>query len=239
MRLQKYLAQCGIGSRRICERYILNGDVSVNGVPVNELGCKIDPETDQVSYKGEVIKCSESKVYYMLNKPKAVVTTSKDQFNRLSVLDIVKVKERIYPVGRLDYNTTGLLVLTNDGELAQRLTHPRHDIEKVYRVLVQGNVTQEELNLLRHGIVIDGKKTRKSKVTIVKYYSGKNRTLLEICIREGRNRQVRKMCQAAGHHVIYLERIAIGSLNLGNLKIGEYRMLTLEEKSQLKKEVGL
>ncbi|SFH49125.1 ribosomal large subunit pseudouridine synthase B [Tindallia magadiensis] len=239
MRLQKYLAQCGVDSRRVCERYILNGDVSVNGIPIKELGYKIDPETDQVSYKGKVIKDSEQKVYYMLNKPKAIVTTSKDQFNRLSVLDIVNVKERIYPVGRLDYNTTGLLILTNDGELAQRLTHPRHDIEKVYRVLVQGNVDQEKLRLLRNGIMIDGKKTRNSKVTVIKYYPIKNRTLLEICIKEGRNRQVRKMCQAVGHHVVYLERIAIGSLKLGNLKVGEYRMLTLEEVLHLKKEVRL
>ncbi len=239
MRLQKYLALCGVGSRRKCESYIENGEVAVNGNIITEMGYKIDPQQDQITFRGEPLSDPEKKVYLIMNKPKQTVTTVKDQFNRKSVLDLISVQERVYPVGRLDFHTTGLLLLTNDGELAQRLMHPSHSIEKVYHALVQGEVSQETLRQLRNGLVIDGKKTRQAKVLSLKTYPGKNRTLLEIGIKEGRNRQVRKMLEAVEHHVVYLKRVSVGSLVLGTLNPGEYRYLKQEEVERLKEEAGM
>ncbi|RQD67190.1 MAG: rRNA pseudouridine synthase [Tindallia sp. MSAO_Bac2] len=239
MRLQKYLAQCGIASRRKCELYIHNGEVAVNGKIITEMGYIVDPYKDHITFRGNDVKNPENNVYLLLNKPKETVTTSKDQFNRKSVIDLVDVPQRVYPVGRLDYHTTGLLILTNDGELAQRLTHPSHSIEKIYQALVKGEVSQDTLQKLRLGIEIDGRKTRKATARIVRSYTGKNRTLLEIGIKEGRNRQVRKMCEAVDHPVIYLKRISVGSLTIGNLKPGEYRNLKPEEVNRLKKEAGM
>jgi len=239
LRLQKYLALCGVGSRRKCESYIENGEVAVNGKIITEMGYKIDLQQDHITFRGEPLSDLEKKVYLMLNKPKETVTTVKDQFNRKSVLDLIPVQERIYPVGRLDYHTTGLLLLTNDGELAQRLMHPSHSIEKIYHALVQGEVSQETLQKLRNGVVIDGLRTRQAKIRVLKTYPGKNRTLLQIGIKEGRNRQVRKMLEAVEHHVVYLKRVSVGSLELGTLNPGEYRHLKEEEVEKLKEEAGM
>lgn len=233
------MAQCGVGSRRKCETYIENGEVIVNGVVIREMGIKIDPCNDQVTFRGQHLSDPEEKVYIILNKPKETVTTVKDQFNRKSVLDLIPTKERIYPVGRLDYHTTGLLFLTNDGELAQRLMHPSHSVEKMYHALVQEAVDEETLQLLRNGVLIDSRRTRKAKVRILKTFPGKNRTLLEIGIKEGRNRQVRKMLEAVEHPVVYLKRISVGPLVLGTLNPGEYRSLSPEEVNRLKKEAGM
>lgn len=231
-RLQKYMARCGVASRRKCEELIVQGRVKVNGRTVKELGVKIDPDADRVEVDGKALKEEKRKVYIMLNKPAGYVTTVRDQFGRPTVLDLVKgVKERIYPVGRLDYDTRGLLLLTNDGKFAHYMTHPSHQIEKVYHATVKGIPSEENLERLRRGIKIEGYVTSPAKAAIIKKY--KDRALLELTIREGRNRQVRKMCDAIGHPVIKLKRMQIGKLKLGNLKEGEWRYLEKEELGRL------
>ena len=232
MRLQKYLALCGVASRRASEDLIKEGRVSVNGNIVQALGTKIVPETDVVAVDGQTVVLSAKKVYVVLNKPKGYVTTAKDNFNRKTVLDLLpKELGRIYPVGRLDYDSEGLLLLTNDGDFTLRLTHPRHEISKTYLVTVTGAPSPQALNSLRQGVLIDERKTLPASVT-VKSKDVKCTKLL-ITIREGRNRQVRKMCSAVGHDVISLCRVAIGSLQLGNLPTGAWRHLTKEEIQSL------
>jgi len=234
MRLQKFLAESGVASRRKSEELIKNGFVSVNGEVVTELGVKIEPDKDIVMYRGEVVKSEENLVYIMLHKPEGYVTTAKDQFERATVLDIISdIEERIYPVGRLDYDTSGLLIMTNDGDLTYRLTHPKHDVEKTYIARVIGVPTDESLEKFREGLMIGDYKTAKAKVEIVK---DEGRTCsLRIVIKEGKNRQVRKMCEAIGHKTIALKRIATGKIFLGELKRGEYRDLTMDEVKYLKK----
>ena len=189
MRLQKYLAACGIASRRKCEAYILEGKVEVNGQVVQELGTKVEPG-DKVTFGGKEVKLQEEYVYYMLNKPVGYVTTVQDEKQRQTVLDLVKdTKHRVYPVGRLDYNTSGLLLLTNDGELTYGLTHPKHHVNKCYEVKVQGVLSDEAKRALKEGVLIDGKMTYPAKVKVLR--KGEKSTVFQLTIHEGRNRQVR------------------------------------------------
>lgn len=233
VRLQKYLADAGIASRRKAEEYILEGKVKVNGKVVTSLGTKVEPDTDIIMYNEKKIKITDKKIYLLLNKPVNYVTTVNDQFNRPTVIDLLhSVSERVYPVGRLDYNTSGLLILTNDGDLTYKITHPKHHIDKKYIASVKGIPDESTLNKLRKGITLDGYKTAPAKVKIIS--SSSNNSVLQITIHEGKNRQVRKMCEAIGHPVIELRRIAIGNISLGDLQIGKFRSLTSKEISYLK-----
>ena len=234
-RLQKYMARCGVASRRKCEELILSGKVKVNNKIVNELGVKINSEIDIVSYEGKVIRPEEKKVYIMLNKPEGYITSVKDEKGRKTILDLVKVNERIYPIGRLDYDSSGLILLTNDGEIYNKIIHPRVKVGKKYIVLCKCEFTNDELVRFEKGIDIGGYITAKSKIKIIdkeKDRDGIN-TLVEIIIHEGKNRQIRKMCDALGHKVISLKRIAIGDIKLGYLKKGEWRNLTEDELKYL------
>ncbi len=233
IRLQKYLAEASVASRRKAEQLILNGDISVNGVVVRELGTKVEPRKDTVRYNGKKVLLQEKLYYIMLHKPEGCVTTVKDQFDRSSVLDYVKdIKCRLYPIGRLDYNTSGLLLLTNDGDLTYKLTHPKHNIEKVYMAKLSSTPTPEQLQQFRTGLVIDDYKTAPAKIEIVKGEG--TYTTVKITINEGRNRQVRKMCEAIDHQVHHLKRVATGKLFLGDLEKGQYRHLTRAEILYLK-----
>ena len=226
IRLQKFLANAGIASRRKCEELILQGKVAVNGKIVTELGEKINPELDKVTYNGKIVeKQTDDLVYILLNKPIGVVTTSKDQFGRESVLDLVKVKQRVVPVGRLDMYTSGALILTNDGDFVYKLSHPKHEITKTYTVTVIGIVTEKDVENLREGVKIDDYITRPAKVRILKIDSEKNQSRIEIIIHEGKNRQVRKMCEAIGKKVVALHRSKIGELAVKDLKLGNWRYL--------------
>lgn len=232
-RLQKYIADCGIASRRKAEELIEKGLVKVNDKVITELGTKIDPLKDEVKYKGKVIKPENKKVYILLNKPEGYVTTARDQFNRPTVLDLVKdVKERVVPVGRLDYDTSGLLILTNDGDVVYKLTHPKSEVDKVYEAKLFGVPDSNTINLFKNGITIDGKKTQPAKIQLIKV-DGRF-SWCYITIHEGRNRQVRKMCQAARHPVSTLRRVAEGDIELGDLKKGEWRYLNDKEIRYLK-----
>ena len=233
-RLQKYMAQCGCGSRRKCEEWIAAGLVKVNGNIVKELGTKVDPAKDQVEFRGKLVKAEQQTMTVMLHKPAGYVTTSRDQFGRPDVTQLVDIPGvRLYPVGRLDYQTTGLLLLTNDGDLAYQLTHPGNRVAKVYRALVRGEITGEEIRRLENGIVLDdGYKTAKAKARLVARAGANSR--IEITIYEGKNHQVRRMAKAVGHPVLRLERVQEGPLELGNLKEGEYRILTANEVKMLK-----
>ena len=195
-RLQKYLAECGIASRRKSEEYILQGKVKVNGKIITELGTKINPIKDKIEFEDKEIKQEEKYVYILLNKPIGYVTTVNDQFNRDTVLDLVKVKERIVPVGRLDMYTSGALILTNDGDFVYKVTHPKHEINKTYTVTIKGIIQEAEVEQLRKGVKIDEYITKPAKVKILKIDTEKNISRIEITIHEGKNRQVRKMCEA-------------------------------------------
>ena len=233
VRLQKFLANSGVASRRKCEELILEGKVSVNGKVVNELGTKINPSVDKVECCGKLIHSSEKKVYILLNKPIGYVTTAKDQFDRDSVLDLVKVKERIVPVGRLDMYTSGALILTNDGDFVYKVTHPKHEITKTYTVTLRGIIEDDAVEKLRNGVKIEDYITRPAKVRILKTDIEKNISRLEITIHEGKNRQVRKMCEAIGKKVKALHRSKIGNIEVKNIKIGTWRYLTPEEVEYL------
>lgn len=228
MRLQKYMALCGVASRRKSEELIRKGLVKVNGIIIKELGYKINVKKDKVEFNDKVIRPEEKKVYIMLNKPEGYVTSLKDPHNEKIVSDLIyDIEERIFPVGRLDAETTGLLLMTNDGDFAYKLTHPKYIIYKTYIALVEGIPNSKKLNKFRKGLRIEGKETAKAYIKILKTFN--NKALLEIAIYEGRNRQVRKMCEYIRHPVISLKRIAIGDLIMKNLEIGEYRHLTEDE----------
>lgn len=227
IRLQKYLARCGIASRRHAEELIRQGRVKVNGVTVTEMGVTVSPG-DLVEFDGKPVVPEEKPVYILLNKPAGYVTTVSDPQGRKTVMDLLKgVKERVYPVGRLDYDTEGLLILTNDGDFAYKSTHPRHQVNKTYIAEVEGIPSNEALRKLRDGVMLDGRLTSPADVKILK--QKKRSAVLKITIHEGRNRQVRRMCEAVGHPVLFLKRISIGGLRLGNLKPGEWRYLTASE----------
>ncbi|MBE6030934.1 MAG: rRNA pseudouridine synthase [Clostridiales bacterium] len=232
MRLNKYIAQAGIASRRKADELIINGNVKINGLPVKELGTDVK-EGDVVEVNGRRIEAEGKKVYIALNKPLGYVTTSSDDKDRATVLDLVAdIPERIFPVGRLDYNTSGLLILTNDGDFAYRLTHPKHHVYKTYRAVVQGQLSNERIARLRKGVDIGGFVTSPAIVNVIKQQERK--ALVEILIYEGKNRQVRKMFNAVGNKVLELERIAIGDVRLGRMMEGHYRKLTREEIEYLK-----
>lgn len=234
IRLQKYFTDCGVLSRRAAEDEIKAGKVKVNGICA-ELGDKIDPENDIVEYKGRRImpRSASNFVYILLNKPCGVVTSAKDEKGRICVTDLVKCGTRVYPVGRLDLNSQGLILITNDGELTNKLTHPRHEIPKIYEVDVVGKVTTEQLNALNSSMTIDGYVLLPVKTEFL----AKNEkfTTLRMTLYEGRNRQIRKMCEQVGLKVAKLTRVAIGSITLGNLQSGKWRYLTNEEINMLKK----
>ena len=231
-RLQKYMAKCGVASRRKSEEIISQGRVSVNGKTVNEI-VMIDEEIDNVKVDGQIIALEEKKVYIILNKPVGVITSVKDQFDRKTVTEIVNIKERVYPVGRLDYDTSGLLLLTNDGDIAYKMTHPSQEIEKVYSARIKGIPTMDEIERFKSGLKIEDYITATSEIKILSQYG--NSSLVQITIHEGRNRQVRKMCDAINHPVLELKRIMMGEIELGNLKVGEWRELTEEEVGYLKR----
>lgn len=234
IRLQKYLADCGIASRRKSEELIKQGQVKVNGKTITELGTKVIPNKDSVEYNGKKIELKKEYVYILLNKPIGYVTTVKDQFNRDSVLDLVKTNKRLVPVGRLDMYTSGALILTNDGDFVYKVTHPKHEIEKTYTVTIIGIVKKEEVEKLKKGMEIENYITKPAKVKILKIDEEKNQSRLEITIHEGKNRQVRKMCEAIGHKVLALHRSKIAGIDVKDIPLGKWRYLNSKEVNKIK-----
>ena len=235
IRLQKYLAEAGIASRRKAEELIKARKIRVNNKTITELGTKINPDKDKVEYEGRTITIQEEKIYILLNKPIGYVTTAKDQFNRDTVLDLIKVKQRIVPVGRLDMYTSGALILTNDGDFVYQVTHPKHEIEKTYTVTIKGIIKKEEIEILKKGVKIENYTTRPAKVKILKTDEEKEQSRLEITIHEGKNRQVRKMCDAIGRKVLALHRSKIGKIGVKDLELGKWRYLQASEVQELLK----
>ena len=235
MRINKYIALCGVASRRKAEELILAGRVTVNDEVMTELSYQVDEENDIVKVDDKLIKEENKLVYILLNKPEGYITTVKDQFNRPSVLDLVSdIKERVYPIGRLDYETSGLLLLTNDGDLTYKLTHPKHEIDKTYVARVKGKLTKEEIERFKTGLEIEDYTTAPAKLKVIKYDEQRDSSLLEIKIHEGKNRQVRKMCKAINHPVLRLRRSSMGKIKIGDCDIGKYRYLTEDEIKYLK-----
>ncbi|MCG6931449.1 MAG: rRNA pseudouridine synthase [Desulfofustis sp.] len=232
VRLQKYLADCGIASRRKAEELIASGRVSVDGAVVTGMGSKIDPARQVVRFDGEVVKPDTDLIYILMNKPKGYVTTLSDPQGRPVVTSLLKqIDARVFPVGRLDIDTEGALLLTNDGGLAQKVQHPSHETNKTYEVIARGTVKPETIAALEAGIVIDGRKTWPAKISRVRRQAPC--TSLQITIHEGRKRQVRRMFQAVGHPVVNLKRVAYGKLRLGGLKSGSYRFLGPEDLKKI------
>ena len=237
IRIQKFLSENGIASRRKAEELILQGKIKVNDVVITELGTKINPEKDIVKFDNRIVeRKTDKKVYILLNKPIGYVTTMKDQFSRDIVTDLVKVGKRVLPVGRLDMYTSGALILTDDGEFINKVTHPSHEIKKSYIATVKGMVTKEEIEQLKNGVKIDDEYvTAKAGAKIIKQDKEKDITRIEIVIHEGKNRQVRKMCEAIGRKVLALHRTKIGNIEVRNLKLGTWRYLTENEVKSLLK----
>ena len=231
-RLQKIIAMKGYCSRRKAEELIQKGKVKVNGEIVTTMGYKASIN-DFIEVEGNPLDDVEDKVYYLLNKPRGVVTTSNDEKGRKTVVDLINTKKRIYPVGRLDYDTTGLIILTNDGELTNYLIHPKNNIEKVYVAKIKGLITKENLRKLCNGVRIDGYKTSKAKAKILKIDKKKNTSVVELIIHEGKNHQVKKMFEAIGHEVLKLKRESIAFLTLDGIKSGDYRELSVKEVKKL------
>lgn len=232
-RLQKFIANSGICSRRKAEEYIVNGFVKVNGNTVIELGTKINPDKDEVMVKNQRIKKVNKKIYVLLNKPIGYVTTTKEQFGRDMVTDLINIKEKLLPVGRLDMYTSGALILTNDGEFIFKVTHPKYEIEKTYNVTIRGEITEDEIEKLRNGIQIDDYVSGKAKVKILKIDKDKGISRIEITIHEGKNREVRKMFSALDKKVLALHRSKIEDISVKNLKLGEWRYLSDSEVKSL------
>ena len=240
IRLQKYMAEAGIGSRRKCEEWISKGMVQVNGRVVTELGTRVNPKEDVVSFREKPVEPpSETRTTVLLNKPAGYVTTSRDQFGRPDVCDLVKIPgKRLYPVGRLDYQTTGLLLMTDDGDLAYHLTHPKHHIPRVYEARVKGVPDQAAISRLERGVRLDdGYKTKPARVRILKQET--DSAVIEFTLYEGKNHQVRRMAKAVGYPVLRLRRVAMGPLKLADLPEGKYRMLTEKEIVMLRKASGI
>lgn len=232
MRINKYIAMSGLCSRRKADELVLNGNVKINGAVMKEPGYEVE-ESDRVEVNGKPLVEQEKLVYYLLNKPLGIVTTASDEYDRMTVIDLMKdVGERIFPVGRLDYNTSGALILTNDGKLSYRIMHPKNEVTKTYHALVSGVISKERIWKLRNGVDIGGYVTKPARVTLIK--ENKNSAIIEITISEGKNRQVRKMLKAVGNPVQELKRISIGEIKLGRLKEGSYRKLTPKEVEYLK-----
>ena len=236
MRLNKFLAHAGIASRRKCDDLIRAGLVRVNDKVVNQVGVVIDETKDRVTFKGKPVKLKKRFVYIVLNKPKGVVTTASDQFRRKTVLDLIAIPERIYPIGRLDYNTTGVLLLTDDGDLAHRLLHPNYKVLKVYRVLLNRVIRPIDIHRLQNGVELDGVKTQPCKISELRIVD--NGSLVEIELTEGRNRQVRRMFEALNYKVRELERISFAGITASGLAPGEWRYLNKKEVGLLKEKVG-
>lgn len=234
MRLNKYLAECGLGSRRACDKLIEEGRVRINGKPAG-LGAEVQ-ERDSVTVSGRAVNPPSRHTYVMLHKPKGYITSASDEKGRRTVFELIKnINVRLFPVGRLDYETEGLLLLTNDGELCEKLTHPSHQIGKTYVAKIEGEISDAEVKQLRDGLVIDEGEaaTKRSSVDVLE--KGEGYTRLELVIYEGRNRQIRKMFEAVGKKVIFLKRTAVGEIRLGGLSRGEYRYLNERELKYLRK----
>lgn len=235
-RLQKVMAARGVASRRKCEELILAGRVKVNGTVIDQLGYKVDEETDRIEVDGELLLGKQAFKYILLHKPTGFITSASDPQGRKVVTDLVKnVKERVYPVGRLDYDTSGLLLLTNDGDLTHKIAHPRFEIDKVYLATVKGIPSDRALQSLREGIMLEDGMTYPAQAELEKIDAEKDQATIRLTIHEGRNRQVRRMCQAIGHPVVRLKRVQLGFLTLGNLAPGHYRFLDPSEVDQLRK----
>lgn len=232
MRINKYIAHAGVASRRKAEELIKNGHVTINGEVVDNLATQVKA-SDRVEIDGSPIY-NEEKVYYLLNKPRGVISSVSDEKGRKTVVDLLpEVRERIYPVGRLDWDTSGLLILTNDGDFTDKMIHPRNEIDKIYLARVKGIATKENLRPLTRGVMVDGKKTKPAHYHIVKVDKEKNRSVVELTIHEGRNHQVKKMFEEVGFIVDKLSRIRFGTLDLAGLRPGEFRKLSKKEISQL------
>jgi len=236
-RLHKVLAHAGVASRRKCEELIAAGRVQVNGETITELGSKVDPDRDRIHVDGKPITITQQYTYLLLNKPVGCISTVRDPRGRPTVMDLVHTEERLYPVGRLDMLSEGFLLLTDDGLLTQRLTHPSYEHEKEYHVWVDGKPTRRTLQRLREGIKLEDGFTRPAKVSVLRRESGGS--WLRFVIHEGRNRQLRRMCRAVGHPVRRVVRVRVGPLTLGDLQPGQYRRLTKKERARLQRAVGL
>lgn len=237
IRLQKFLSEAGVASRRKSEELIAQGRVKVNGKVVS-VGDKVDPKRDTVTVNGKKIVKHKDKTYIMLHKPRGFITTMSDEMGRRCVASLIEdVPERVYPVGRLDRDSEGLLLMTNDGEFANALTHPSKHVAKTYRVTVRPGITEEQLTAITEGIIIDDKKTAPAQVRVAT--KEENRVVLEIVLYEGRNRQIRKMCEQLGLEVARLKRVAVGSIKLGMLPQGHWRELSTEEVRKLMIAAGL
>lgn len=233
-RLQKFLANNGICSRRKAEEAILEGKVKVNGQVITQLGVKINSEKDKIEFDNKTVSTNVDKIYILLNKPIGYVTTVKDQFNRPTVMELLKengkkIKTSVVPVGRLDMYTSGALILSNDGEFIYKITHPKNEVNKTYQVTIKGKVTNEEIEKLKCGVNIGEYITKPAKVKIMKIDEEKNISRIEITIHEGKNRQVRKMCEAINKKVLALHRSKIGNIDVKDLKIGQFRYLSGKE----------
>jgi pseudouridine synthase len=232
IRLNKYLASAGIGSRRTCDDYIVAGRVRVNGRVVQKLGTKIDEAIDKVTFDDHGLTLIPANIYIILNKPAGIITTASDEHDRQTVLDLIPLEERIFPVGRLDQDTTGLILLTNDGDLANHLIHPKYKITKTYHARLNKKISPRDMYHFQHGLMLDDKMTTPCQLTEIRVID--NCSFLEVIIAEGRNRQIRRMFDLLGYEVESLERIAFGPLHLGGLKRKEWRHLTEAEVSKLK-----
>ena len=233
IRLNRFLALCGLGSRRKCDDLIAAGAIMVNGELVTEMGARIDPSRDKVEYFNQQVRPEEKHVFILLNKPLRTVTTASDERQRKTVLDLVEVDQRIFPVGRLDYDTTGALLLTSDGKLAFLLAHPRFHVTKIYRVSLDRRIRPIDLHHFRNGIMLDDRKTAPCKVQEIRIMD--NASLLEVELHEGRNRQIRRMLETLGYQVKKLHRIEFAGLRVDDMKTGEWRMLMGEEIYKLRK----
>ncbi len=238
IRINKYLSAAGVSSRREADRLIEQGRVKVNGKIVQTLGSKIDENKDRIEVDGKTVEGTQGKVYMLLNKPPEFLVTLKDPFQRPTIMDFLpKLKTRIFPVGRLDFDSEGLLLMTNDGELANRLIHPRYEIKKNYLVKIQGHPEKVQISRLERGIHIDGKKTAPAKIFPIS--SSPKRSLFKVELHEGRKREIRRMFEAIGYHVLLLRRIKFAGLTLDGLNPGDWRYLTDIEVQNLYKKVGL
>ncbi len=231
IRLNKYLANLGICARRDVKQLLKDKTVTVNGERAKEQGIRIDPEKDDIRIDGKKLEAPKL-VYYLVNKPKGIVSTTSDEFGRANVTSLVPSGQRVYPVGRLDKDTTGLIILTNDGELTNLLTHPRYHVDKVYKLTIAGSLDRYQLRALRRGVLLDDGITYPAEVTVVSESGG--RSIVEMKIHEGRNRQIRRMCETVGANLLELQRITFGPIPLSNLKEGKYRDITPKEIDMLR-----
>ncbi|MCK4338685.1 MAG: rRNA pseudouridine synthase [Candidatus Cloacimonetes bacterium] len=240
MRINKFLAQAGLGSRRACEKFVLEGKIKINGKIITNLATDIDPEKDKITFEDKLLKTTQRKIYLILNKPSGYLVTSSDPFKRKTVLDLVPIfPERIFPIGRLDKSSCGLMILTNDGDLTNKIMHPKKKIPKVYLVKVKGILSQSQINKLRYGVILNDNRTLPAKVYIKSYNQSNDITKLRMILYEGRNRQIRRMIKEIGNRVISLKRVQIGVIKLGRLPEGHWRFLKYKEIKHLYEMSGL